>query len=299
MQDKIRFYEEILSLEPGSKLFYPLARLYLENQELDKAHKALASGLEKHPEFLQARLLLLEVLSALDKQQELEQHLQQIWSQLGQSQEFWRLSAEYYQRQGDPDLAVAVSYLGRALQGQSPGWVQLLLQALQEKGQTQDVELASSPAVPERQAYQESSGEAEAVQEISTEQEASGTGTEAEAELAEEELQEEESGQEEPEEALGSEDQYKTPTMAEIRAEQGDLQGALEIYSWLLEQAESSERQEELQARMQELQQKAQTKEPQEEKPHNGQKKAESKQSALVNRLERLASRLESRGQEG
>ncbi|MGM0424310.1 MAG: hypothetical protein ACQEQX_05230 [Thermodesulfobacteriota bacterium] len=283
MQDKIRFYEEILALEPGSKLFYPLARLYLENQELDKAHKALASGLEKHPEFLQARLLLLEVLSALGGQEELEQHLKQIWTQLGQSQAFWRLSAEFYQRQGDPDLAVAVRYLGRAMQGESPGWVQLLLQALQEGAGAQNLEAAAAPEQAQEKAPE---GPSEAAQQVEAEQKSPEAADEAESEQEEEQEKE----------ALGRKDQYKTPTMAEILAEQGDLQGALEIYAWLLEQAESEEKREELQARMQELQQESQA-EPQEEGANKGDKETGSKQSTLVNRLERLASRLEARDQ--
>ncbi|MFP4392400.1 MAG: hypothetical protein ACOC43_13770 [Desulfohalobiaceae bacterium] len=288
MQDKIRFYEEILTLEPSSKLFYPLARLYWEGQELEKAHKALAFGLEKHPEFMQARLLLLDVLSALGKEQELKQHMQQVWSQLGQSQEFWRLSAAYYQGQGDPDLAIALRYVNLALQGESPGWVQLLLQALQGRDQSQSMEDASNPITLEKD--QGSPGEAG--EELSADQDAAEAGTQPESSL-EEDLEED---AEEAEESLDREDQYKTPTMAEILAEQGDVQGALEIYSWLLEQAESSEKREELQARMQELQQKPQK---QDKSSHQGEKETASEQSALVSKLERLAQRLETRGQSG
>ncbi|MFP4672917.1 MAG: hypothetical protein ACOCYY_02775 [Desulfohalobiaceae bacterium] len=315
MQDKIKFYEEILALEPGSKLFYPLARLYLEDQELEKARQTLTSGLEKHPEFLQSRLLLLEVLSALDKQQELEQHLGRIWSQLGQSQEFWRLSADLYRRQGDPDLAVAVSYLGRALQGDSPGWVQLLQQALQQDQPTAPASPAQVEPEPDSMEVQDSP--AQAAEDLSAAQEQS----------SEVEQDQDQAGpqEEQAEESPSQEEQYKTPTMAEILAEQGDLQGALDIYSWLLEQTESGQRREQLQSRMQELQQQIQAKtgsgaedprqgaeaEP-EDQEESGQELAESgqeesqpedhasasKQTALINRLQKLASRLEARGQD-
>ena len=61
MQDKLKCYEEALALDPGSKLFFPLAKLYLDNEQIEKAEDVLKSGLERYPEHLEARLLLANI----------------------------------------------------------------------------------------------------------------------------------------------------------------------------------------------------------------------------------------------
>jgi len=62
MKAKIDWYKEVLELEPGSKVFFPLARLLVENGQLQDALSTLRLGLERHPEFIEARLYLIELL---------------------------------------------------------------------------------------------------------------------------------------------------------------------------------------------------------------------------------------------
>ena len=62
MMDKIEWYREVLELEPSSKLFFPLARLLVEDGQPEAALETLRRGLERHPEFLEARLFYIEQL---------------------------------------------------------------------------------------------------------------------------------------------------------------------------------------------------------------------------------------------
>ncbi|MCH5277232.1 MAG: tetratricopeptide repeat protein [Desulfovibrionaceae bacterium] len=61
-EEKAAWYREVLDLEPGSKVFVPFARLLLELDRADEAIDVLRDGLERHPEFMEARLLLIDVL---------------------------------------------------------------------------------------------------------------------------------------------------------------------------------------------------------------------------------------------
>ena len=61
-QEKAAWYREVLDLEPGSKVFLPYARLLLELDRADEAVSVLRDGLGRHPEFMEARLLLIDVL---------------------------------------------------------------------------------------------------------------------------------------------------------------------------------------------------------------------------------------------
>ena len=61
MDEKIQWYEEIISSDPTSKIFFPLAQLYKQNGNWDKAVQILWDGLNKHPEHLEAKLLLSEI----------------------------------------------------------------------------------------------------------------------------------------------------------------------------------------------------------------------------------------------
>lgn len=62
MTAKIEWYREVLELEPNSKVFFPLARLLAEAGQAEEAVTLLQNGLERHPEYLEARLFLIELL---------------------------------------------------------------------------------------------------------------------------------------------------------------------------------------------------------------------------------------------
>ena len=63
--EKALWYREVLSLDPDSRIFLPYARLLSEIGHTGEAVDVLKAGLAKHPEFLEARLFLIELLHAL------------------------------------------------------------------------------------------------------------------------------------------------------------------------------------------------------------------------------------------
>lgn len=62
--EKALWYQEVLSLDPASRIFLPYARLLAESGRRTEAVDILKAGLLRHPEFLEARLLLIDLLYA-------------------------------------------------------------------------------------------------------------------------------------------------------------------------------------------------------------------------------------------
>ncbi|MDR2668671.1 MAG: tetratricopeptide repeat-containing protein, partial [Desulfovibrio sp.] len=62
MKQKIEWYKEVLELEPGSKVFFPLAKLLAADKQIGEAASVLRQGLLRHPDHVEARLLLVELL---------------------------------------------------------------------------------------------------------------------------------------------------------------------------------------------------------------------------------------------
>lgn len=62
--EKALWYQEVLALDPASRIFFPYARLLAETGRRAEAVEVLRSGLTRHPEFLDARLLLIDLLHA-------------------------------------------------------------------------------------------------------------------------------------------------------------------------------------------------------------------------------------------
>ena len=60
--EKALWYQEVLTLDPQSRIFLPYARLLAELNRKDEAIHILKAGIAKHPEFLEARLLLIQLL---------------------------------------------------------------------------------------------------------------------------------------------------------------------------------------------------------------------------------------------
>jgi tetratricopeptide (TPR) repeat protein len=126
MQDKIRFYEEMMALEPGSKLFFPFAKLLMDGGRYEHARKVLEQGLQVHPEFMEARLLLLEVLHHLDFGDEAHQQGRKIIRLLGRYQGFWKVWEDSLEADKDKDLLLALRFVRGSLQGKPLRWVDIL-----------------------------------------------------------------------------------------------------------------------------------------------------------------------------
>ncbi|PTN38041.1 tetratricopeptide repeat protein [Desulfonatronum sp. SC1] len=145
MTEKIAWLEEVLRLEPNSKLFFPLAQAYTRNQRPHDAVALLRKGLTSHPEHLEARLLLIECLSELDAvslgasssgeatpgvEALSFQELESLTAVLAGHPAFWKLWAAGSRAQGRTDLAVTLDMLAVQLSGTRLSWGTLLEQGL-------------------------------------------------------------------------------------------------------------------------------------------------------------------------
>ena len=90
----------------------------------------------------------------------------------------------------------------------------------------------------------------------------------------------------------------RTKTMASVLIEQGDLQGALEIYEELLAASNNSEKQAELQERVDELRAKIKNNEVQISKEESSGSEPLQGKKKLLDALEHLAKRLEIRAED-
>ena len=130
MANKIEWYQEVLALEPGSKVFFPLAKLFLETGQPDKAVAVLKKGLDRHPDFLEARLLLIQVLADEGDQGEAGRMIEHIVDPLRRSPNFWRLWAQKVQDDDNRDFAVFLMLVASHLTGEPVQWADVVLEGL-------------------------------------------------------------------------------------------------------------------------------------------------------------------------
>ena len=222
MCKKIEWYQEVLSLEPGSRVFFPLAKLFVENGQPEDAVKTLRQGLDRHPDYLEARMLLVELLTELDREAEVHEQLERVINPLRDYPAFWRGWARSLPPE-QRDLAVFLMLVASNLSGDTIKWTDVVFEGI---GTLAD-RLVGAPLPPpvdcpppfqlperERPVFDEEGGRPDF---------RPGTGS------------------------------FRTKTMADLLASQGDVEGALEIYRDLLQSTMSDERRAELQDRIVQL----------------------------------------------
>lgn len=251
MQDKITWYEEILAQDPASPLFYNLALLYLEQGERDKAIEYLKSGLDKNPTHAQGRLLLVQALSQADFPDQAKDYMAPLLSGLCSCPQFWLLWADLLQKEGKGDLAAAVGFIGADLRHDSLSWAQVLCAGVHNfLGQ-------NSPATREEYSVSQAGNKDEgsfgarkdsnASQQDAVHDEQAGGHSPTEPHAADQETFRDEDL------TPGG---YRTVTMADILAGQGEYEAALEIYAELLDQTDDLKRRQQIEARMSSVQSK-------------------------------------------
>lgn len=129
MQEKIEWFQEVLSLEPGSRVFFPLARLFVQVGEPENAVTTLKAGLDRHPEYLEARMLLVQLLSDQGQSDEALEQAGRVVEAMGGYPAFWKLWA-----QGQPpekrDFAVFLMLVASWLQDRPVHWTDIVLEGV-------------------------------------------------------------------------------------------------------------------------------------------------------------------------
>lgn len=147
MTEKIAWFEEVLKLEPNSKLFFPLAQAYGQENRHDDAVQVLRRGLTYHPEHLEARLLLIECLAEQghakaglrsaqqeqiqdqDQGQDQDQippEVASLGASLSAHPTFWKQWAMHSRAQGLGDMALTLDMLALLFSGSPLSWGTIL-----------------------------------------------------------------------------------------------------------------------------------------------------------------------------
>lgn len=288
MTSKIDFYREVLADDPNSRVFFPLAKLLSQQGETGEAVEVLQGAIGLHPAHLEARFLLVELLSRLGRSAEAETVFESLSSLLSDYPAVWTLwaaKAPGLSRDG----ALALRFLALSLSGGGPSWLEVL-----EKG------LAASPgsagprgtvAPEDRQAEDEASPAEEPAGEFSLRGADEVMALTQRIEASERRAPAE---QLPPEcaSASASVAAVKTRTMADLLARHGDFSSALEIYGELLRMASTPQEKQAFAARIQEIESWAASGAAPAKQPPPREPKSRAK---LVSMLEALATRLDAR----
>lgn len=206
MRRKIEWYQEVLALEPGSRIFFPLAKLFVEFGQLEDAERTLRQGLDRHPDAMEARLLLIQVLTRLEKLDQAQEQLSAVIKPLERYPAFWSLWA-HQTADKDRDFAVFLMLVASHFTGQPVKWTDVVIEGLSSLTDRLIGPLKASARKAREQAQQRvATVAAQSPAPACEPGEAPYAGPAPEA---------------------GS---FRTRTMAELLASQGDFGGALGIY---------------------------------------------------------------------
>ncbi len=277
---KIAWYKEVLELEPGSKVFFPLAKLCMESEDYSEALSTLRMGLERHPEHVEARLLLVEVLDKLGEREAVREQVHALAGKMSSYPSFWRAWAKVlFERKDTQDSALALNFLAAYFQGSPVSWTDVIhrgLGALLEDAESEE-NMQELPTRAIREAFSR----------VDAEHGADANETDAEPDTEPVAMDD---GAEEPL-------TLRTRSMAEVLAEQGDYEGAVDIYKELLFAAKSATSRKDIEKRMNELMQLQSGAAQAPSKKENGASLGVgvTSQTKLISMLENLAQRLEAR----
>lgn len=149
MNQKIEWYKEVLALEPGSKVFFPLARMQAENGFTEDALGTLRHGLSRNPEHIEARLLLIDLLFGSSQYDALWPELDQIALMLGGYPGFWSAwNSRLSRNSSSKDAALALSFFSASLRGEAISWTDVIEHGLRRLlAGEESLPVASSPRV--------------------------------------------------------------------------------------------------------------------------------------------------------
>jgi tetratricopeptide (TPR) repeat protein len=237
MQEKIALYEEVLALEPGSRLFFALAEMYLSQGMPEKAEATLRRGIANHPDHLEAKLLLLEVLDRSAKQDEMIRMAAPLITSLRGCSALWK-AWEAVDRDAKGETATLFRLLGRALSGNGVSWDEIITTGVNQVCRDQAATVADDRPG--------------AAQEVQRGDEAPDVADfdELSFPAPEEDLDAEEIDLTELEEDV------KTRTLADLLAYQDEFDQALRIYEQLYEGATTPEDKDLFRSRMDEMHEK-------------------------------------------
>ena len=260
MASKIELYREVLEIEPNSKVFFPLARELAALGREDEAAGVLSRGIAQHPDHLEAKFFLIELLSRLGRAGEADAVFRDVGSLLSRYPAVWLLwSRTAAARSQDP--ALAMLFLANYFQDESLTWAKVMERGLQSLRGAQPVAPAATPvdagaqAAPEPAPAPAPTAPPEAVAAVASEPQAEDAPSlrgarevmALAADLVAAVPDHAEKNRNRP--AKARDTVVRTKTMAALLADQGDVVGARQIYDELLAHLPAGPERDEIAAR--------------------------------------------------
>lgn len=307
MMEKIEWYQEVLEIEPSSKVFFPLAKLLAGNNQIEKSIAVLRQGLDRHPEFFEARLMLIDLLQQEQDVAGALNEVKELGFKLTAYPGFWDAWAGSVSAAGeDKDLATTLRLMAAFLRHSNLSWSDIIEQGLAaltgcpptaEAAPGIKMPLPAPEPLPEEiiippaeEIFREPVQLVVATSDITPDDLVPSV-----------ELSFESVGPESPtdfpvDDEEGDEEQFslRTKTMATVLAEQGDYVGAKEIYEEILAATADPATQADLENRIAELAARIKSG-PATPVPDAPDDSADQGKNKLIQVLERLAGRLENR----
>ena len=309
MMEKIEWYQEVLEIEPSSKVFFPLAKLLAGNNQVQKSIAVLQQGLDRHPEFFEARLMLIDLLQQEQAAAAAVREVKELGAKLIAYPGFWDAWAGSVAADDDKDLATALRLMAAFLRHNDLSWSDIInqgLAALIGSAAQATVAPAAQPCAPVREpvrdefssdAAQEEPQPDVVAEEIENVLEPSDAG----GDVLAADISFESVGPESPADFPADEDEsedeqfsLRTKSMATVFAEQGDYAGAKEIYEEILAATSDPDAREDLEGRIADLAAKIKSGHAA-ASPDAPEEPADQGKNKLIQVLERLAGRLENR----
>lgn len=277
MTSKIDIYREVLNDDPNSRVFFSLAKMLAEQGDAEEAVTILERSMGFHPGHLEARFLLVELLTRLGREDEAAESFEGLSSLLSSYPSVWTLWAS--RATGlSKDSSLALKFLALALGGKDVSWSSILekgIQAASSESGGSAVEPSAEPVPPAAPEGFSLRGADEVM--------ALTQRLESQERLASKEHL--------PPECTSTA-VVKTRTMADLLARHGDYSSALEIYGELLRLATSEGERDSLAGRIQEIESQMAAGVPPSRVSPGQPPKSRAK---LVSMLEALANRLDAR----
>ncbi len=301
MSERLELYKEIIELDPHSRVFFKYAQLLEKEERVDEALNALARGLEFQPDFMEARLYYIDLLTRNDKIESAGIQLQKFTSLFQKYPAFW-LTWSKHTTEENSTLSSTLALLSALFNNPSLSLMQIFQTGLQSY--TDQISTASLPKENLQQKQQNTVQSQEqnplSVADTISAILASNTSL---ADLSNTDLfknNDEIIVENEANTSDTAKASVHTRSMADLLAEQGDIQGAIAIYSELLEKTVGTE-QSEIANRLSSLREHLESNQDSVSTPNKSintaEKNAEEKKLAprMQSMLERLADRLEDR----
>lgn len=113
MENTLHLFDELLDHDPGSKIFFPLARLYKRQGYVQRAVEIVQKGVELHPDYLEAKFFLIELLYDKGDIEAAEVYANEIFQKLLQYEKFWLALKSYYSKLKHEDIYLATFLIER------------------------------------------------------------------------------------------------------------------------------------------------------------------------------------------